>query len=71
MLDYRDACAYASDRRKQLLREAELERLVKIHVRKNRFIIGAGDLLIAAGNRLKAMYPVDDAPNLTQIKVQD
>jgi hypothetical protein len=64
MLDSRDACAYAIDHQKQLIREAEQERLVA-HLRRNNsahIVIWLGDLLIATGLRLKAAYRVDNAP---------
>lgn len=68
MIDYRNASAYCKARQKYLLNEAELMRLMKAHrVQKTNspwLILWVGDLLIAAGMKLKAAYQLDDSENL-------
>jgi hypothetical protein len=67
MLDYRKACAYVAAHQKELLKEAEIARLLNRRSPRNisaRLIIWTGDLLIAAGMRLKSTYKVDSSPNI-------
>ncbi len=68
MLDYRKACAYVAAHQKELLKEAEVARLLNKRGSRNmlsaRLIIWTGDLLIAAGMRLKSAYKVDTSPNI-------
>jgi len=68
MLDYRKACAYVVTHQQELLKEAEIARLLNKRGSRNmlsaRLIIWTGDLLIAAGMRLKSAYKVDTSPNI-------
>ena len=71
MIDYHNACIYSRDRQRYLLREAEIQRLLKgrraSRTFLRRFIMVTGDLLIATGMRLKAAYPAEGITEFTQV----